>query len=1312
MKKVLLLILFSVIFPNSGWCFGSLFRELDTQNELSSRRTFASAKDKNGYIWFATRAGIDRYNGNNFYSYSLPQVDNKAMEHPKGIISSKDKKDIYVFSEKSIYHYDENIDSFVRLDKINLIKRENINVIFCDFNDDLWIGTTEHLYKYLQKDNKTTIHNLQSTNCAIFSIVDDCKKQLWVGTSNGVFNISLIGSNTHLSKSDKALSILTNKRIQSLFYDNLTASLWIGTFSNGLFIYNTKSHNISTDNNINISFPLRCITNVNKTDIWIGVDGSGIYAYNRFSYKFESKYSQDLLGDSNIKSNGIYHILNDNNSVWVSTYTAGALVYNKSSLISQYFKIDNKEPESFENKNINSILEDKKGRLWFGTNNGISRYDINNGEWRHFLQGNNKFRNVNLSLYEDNSGNIWACGYASDVIYIDTNDNINTLLLPREINKNRNKNYFYSIAQDDLGNIWLGGVIEELICYNPLNKTFKRFHIKRINQIVSYHNNTLVLATTKGVAFFNIFDSTIRYLNIKKGKSTINPIVQNVFLSKNEPNIVWIGTEGYGLFRYNLNTNTYDQYSTTNGLPSNNISSIKCDVYGRTWISTENGLVCLKYDSQQISVFYKFDGLPDNMFNPRAAVTLRNGNIIWGTPEGAFEINPTNFINKSESQFNLKLESFSLFYTPVSPLSKDSPLSKNINLTKEINLSHNQHSFSFDFINLNYFNSSKIVYSWKLDGFDNDWTNPSDVHKAIYTNIPPGKYCFRVKAMIAGDNNKFQERQVEINISNPWWNTSLSWLIYILCVISISYYLIKAYKDRIDAKNSDQKIKFFINVAHDIRTPLTLIKAPLSDIEQENLTDNGKSAIKLALNNTEKLINLVSQLLDFQKIERNSMSLHVEETNIDEYLKNSIKNFEPLLKNKQLKLQYICENKIGIGYIDQKKISVIIDNILSNAIKYTPEYGNIQVKSNIITGNLHLEIIDDGIGIPQNAQKKLFNRFYRAENAINLNETGSGIGLVLTKKMTILHKGKISLTSNEGMGTCFKISIPILKDNYSKNELIEPIYSHKDALIDDNIETSNKMLLLIVEDNTELLNYLVNSFNKQYNVIQASNGQEALEIVKRENPDFIISDVMMPLLSGIELCNQLKSQIETCHIPIILLSALSEREDMIKGLNTGADDYITKPFDISVLKSKIATIIKNRVLYRKKYLDKSAFLDSSALSNDLDKKFISKIIENIEENLINEEFSIDTLATEMAMSRTTFYKKLKSLTGQNPKDFIKDLRMKKAASLLRERKYTISEIAYLTGFPNSKYFSTTFKKYYGNTPTTFIEQENNDIISE
>ncbi len=1277
------------------------FKGISTKDGLSNRRVLMSAKDNDGYIWFATRIGIDRYNGESFVHYNLSGTTGDVAEFPKGIFHDKNKN-IHTFSDRHIYRYSAEHDKFLRIPNIRIPYHESINTVSFDPMGHLWIGTTGNLYTVSESDS--ALHSIRQKT-SVYSILFKNQKHGWAGTSKGIFHLSKREDDSYQSNRETVLSELNNKRIQTLYYDSLTQNLWIGTFNNGLYRYNESSKDLDTSNSSPHKLPIRSINAIGSDRIWVGMDGEGIYEYNRFDGKLIDEYSKEQNGYKRIPSNSIYHILENGNSVWISTYTGGVFVYNKSKLVPAFYNNTEYNRESLADNHVNCVLEDKQHRIWMGTNQGISRFDPEKKEWKHFLQDNTAPNTIILSLHQDHEGNVWAGGYSCDIVYIDRSDRIHKPNLAIGDNKQNRQQYAYAIYQDENKDIWIGGIINGLIKYSPSQEKTQRFPIKGINHILPFGKDSLLLASNQGVMVFNKKTKIYSFLQ----SDSLSPLkinIQRLCILPEHPNELWIGTEGRGVIKYDINTNQWQQYSQANGLSSNSICGLQYDQQGRLWISTENGLNCLSPKHNHIDAFYEPDGLPDNTLNFRSHCLLHNGHIVWGTPSGAFELNPDEYSWKQDKAYNLHFEEFALFNVPMSPQKENSPLQTTIDKTERITLKHNQHSFSFRFLNLGYLNAAKQLYSWYLDGFDEMWSIPTDHHHAVYTNIPPGKYIFHVKVFNGGNEENYQERTMRITILHPWWDTWMAWMVYTLLTVTIIYYLVKAYKNKLEARDSDQKIRFFINVAHDIRTPLTLIKAPLNEIEQEPLTDNAKLALTLAKRNTEKLLNMVTQLLDFQKIEREAMSLQVEETSIFAFINNLISNFEPLVHEKGIHIHTELSSEEYRGYIDQRKISIILDNLLSNSIKYTKPNGNVWIKGYVENNMLMIKVVDDGIGISDSDQKKLFRRFYRGENATNSKETGSGIGLLLTKKMALLHKGDISFSSNEGVGTTFTIKIPVSQNNYSSVELIkkDPVAEKKTVHLPDseNKSEKKKSKLLIVEDNEELRSYLAHYLSRNYQVLESANGQLALETASKETPDFIISDVMMPVLSGTDLCRQLKSNIETCHIPIILLTSLAEREDIINGLNAGADDYITKPFDLSVLQTKIAGIINNRRLYHKKFIDKSAFNEESAIINELDKKFMEKVVGYIEDKMMQEDFSIDTLSLEMAMSRSVFFKKIKSLTGQSPQELIRDIKMKKATTLLSENKYNIGEIAYLTGYPNAKYFSTTFKKYYGKTPSEYI----------
>ncbi len=1237
-------------------------------------------------MWFATRSGIDRYNGKDYTFY--PLVYEGAPTNPKGIVLSNDNG-IYAFNDKQIYSYNTNTDNFEILPGVRIENKEVISSIQFATDSTLWVTTSQSLYRL--EDNLTLRRKVYDGKC-FSTFIENNGETIWLASEQGVKRFIFNGKE-YVNNPEPILDFLDGMRINTILKDSLTDILWIGTFADGVHRINLKTGEHS--NSKVAKLPVRTISIVGKEQVWVGVDGGGIFEFDRFDNRLIRRFSNKQPLELSIPSNAIYHIFNDGEWVWVSTYTNGVLTYNLGSIVKNTYSMIRHNNNSLPDNYINVVKVDRLNRIWIGTNRGVSRFDKRTKKWTHFLQNKKTENTVILAIEESKNGDIWVGGYACEIVRIDKNDKEHII----NIAPSDSKNYIYSITEDSDGHIWFGGIINNTVCYNPENNTCKEYDITGVTKILYKSPDRMVISTSRGV--YIVQKSTGKWQSIFDKKLT----VQDIIFAPMDKNVLWIGVEGLGVLHYHLKDGLIRTYSTSDGLTSNQITALQFDKIGNLWIATEKGLNQLNRNLKDIDIFSTQDGLPSQAFTFRASDVIKNGDIIWGTMDGAFELNIDKAHQETVNKSNLRFEKFSLFNEALKPDPDKGVLKKSIDETSLIELQHNQHSFAFEFIDLENSKGTVNNYSYRLFGFDDTWSTISKNHEATYTNIPPGKYRFCIRSFDYASREHLSERCIYITIERPWWNKWYAWIMYFLSISWLIWVIAKAYTNHLDTKDSEQKINFFVNLAHDIRTPLTLVKAPLLEIkESEQLSLPSEKALNLAVNNIDKLLNMVSQLLDFQKVESDIVALKVESTELVSFLESNFENFTPLARRKQIDLSFnIAIAPLQNGFIDQNKLQLIIENLVSNAIKYTSQGGKIQIKCWIDNQKLAIEVADNGIGISPSAQKRLFNKFYRADNAINSKELGSGIGLMLTKKMVTIHKGSIAFTSTESVGTTFSVALPIEKQDYLDSEiLIDREHSQEDS----NIEAHNdgRLKLMIVEDNEELRSYLAYCLNSEYHIIECADGEQALASVSKDMPDFIISDVMMPNITGLELCQKLKSNIETCHIPIILLSSLAERENIIKGYNAGVDDYITKPFDPSVLKAKIATTINNRALYRRKYIDKSAFTDQSTIVNDMDKTFMSKVIEYIEANLINSDFSIDALALEMAMSRSVFFKKMKSLTNQSPQEFIRDIKMKRASTLLLENNYSISEIAYLTGYPNAKYFSTAFKKYYGSTPSEFASK--------
>ena len=742
-------------------------------------------------------------------------------------------------------------------------------------------------------------------------------------------------------------------------------------------------------------------------------------------------------------------------------------------------------------------------------------------------------------------------------------------------------------------------------------------------------------------------------------------------------------------------------------------------------MSTESGLTSFYPEEKKFHNWTKDMGLMPPHFNALSGVLRKNKKFIFGSSDGAVEFDKDMKLPRGYSS-KMIFSDFKLFYQTIYPDDEDSPLRTSINETKELKLKYNQNIFSLQVSSINYDYPSNILYSWRLEGFYDEWSKPGTENTIRYTNLAPGKYTLRVRTISNEDKRiVLEERSMDIVIAQPFWLTIWAMLLYAAFLCLIAIILLRILILRKQRKVSDEKIHFFINTAHDIRTPLTLIKAPLEELrEKEELSKEGISNMNTALRNVNALLRLTTNLINFERADVYSSELYISEHELNTFMNEIFNAFQQYANIKHINFTYESNFRYMNVWFDKEKMESIFKNIISNALKYTPENGNVQVFVSETSDSWSVEVRDTGIGIPANEQKKLFKLHFRGSNAINSKVTGSGIGLMLVWKLVRLHKGKINLSSIENQGSVIKITFPKDSKRFRKAHLATPSKQRQEIKVVDNVpppspeiyenaqkkENINHRRILIVEDNDELRNYLSQTLSEEYVVQVCSNGKEALTIIPEYKPELVISDIMMPEMRGDELCQAIKNNIETSHIPVILLTALNNEKDILSGLQIGADEYVVKPFNIGILKANVANLLANRALLRSKYAnldldDEEHDEDCINCSQDIDWKFIANVKKNVEDNIDNPALTVDVLCSLMGMSRTSFYNKLRALTDQAPGDYIRLIRLKRAVQLLKEDTHTITEIAEMTGFSDAKYFREVFKKHYNVSPSQYGKEK-------
>jgi len=1311
-KYILITVFFIGLFVVSN---GQQVYYLNVEDGLSSRYTHGVEQDSKGLIWFATREGIDRYDGNEFRTYKLHSTVISPTNLGFTISILCDTSDVvwaYTTSGK-IFRYNQNTDNFeIMLDLQREIEIYNndlyVHKLFFDHSNTLWIGTNAGTY--YAKFSGSELKWLYLYNDFIgHSFVESDSDFIWVGTEAGVRSLSLEDSTRKkIEAKDIIYNITKDINISTIFYDSHNKKLWIGSSDNGVsvFDFNTKKFidlSISTPD-----VPVRSIVKDNYNNIIIGFDGAGIRVIDAITLQMKDVWIKDEDNPGGISDNSVHDIYCDaEDRIWISTWFAGITIIDfkkpKLDLIKHMFNIN-----SILASQINSILKDSDGDIWFGTHSGISLLNISSRRWS-YLRDLEKSKEIYgykiMTISEDDRKRIWIGGYGNGLHCYDKKS--------REIidyTGEAGSIYIYNTYYDNNGNIWVGGIEGLLTKINMNTNRVSKYNIKNVTVIINKNHDQLWVGTSAGLYIVDIKSGKV--IPYSEFAPDLNEVSNNYIncLYQDNAGRLWIGTNGGGVNLYDSGKNHIDVFSTEDGISSNFINGIFSDDNGTIWISTDKGIGCFDPDKKSSINIGFIDNLTNFPSYRTSYAKLDSGKFIVGGLIGAVIFSP-ELIKPYTSKSKLFFNEFRLSYQRVLPGAADSILRHPIDMVSKIRLKYDQNSFSFNFSSINFERTGQLSYKWKLDGFDSEWTPFTSNKTANYTNIPTGDYTFTLRCYSQNFLVFDDERQIAISVSPPYWKTDLAFFIYFILFAGFIWMIDGLLHSRLQKKHASDKIKFFVNTAHELRTPVTLIKAPLKDLESDKgITSEGLYYLRIAQSNAEKLSQIVSQVLDFDKADSNKSQLILSSKNLTSYFNEKIDTFQLLAEDQGIRFKYNIPDSEIYALIDEDKMNKIVNNLFSNAIKYTPHNGSVELNVRGSEKEWTLEVSDTGIGIPRKERKHLFKMYYRADNAINSKKSGSGLGLMLVQNLVRLHGGKIRYTSKEDFGTTFILSFPMKAVSQRNN--ISPMLSvvNKDTGIQNHNASNSinelqvpgipksQIKILIVEDDEELRNYLVHTLGKQYHTYSSGDGQLALEMVQNKNFDFVISDVMLPGLRGDELCKRIKSNIESSHIPVILLTALSDKQNTITGLEAGADCYIPKPFDIDIVNSQISNILKNRQIISES-LQKGVSPNSDKVDiNNLDKVLMQEILNIVERELANPEFSITNLCRETALSRTLLYNKIKVHTGLSPNEFIRIVRMNKAMDLLKSGKYTIIEIAGSLGFNDSKYFSTAFKKFFGKSP--------------
>ena len=1349
---------------------------------LSHQTVTTMTQDKYGFIWIGTGYGLNRFDGVNFKIYEHELGDSTSLGDNYIFHVYEDSYgDLWVGTREGLSRYSWDTDDFttIRHDPLNpeSLSGSSISQIFEDSRGNFWVGTERTGLNLLDRKTGKATRFTHDPNDAksissntITAIFEDLQGRIWIGTRMGGLNLyeAEEGGFRHFRNNDQDSGTISSDDILFSFTSS-DGNIWIGTSYGVNLLYMEPTgevffrrflHDDSNSNTL-IHNVVPKIAEDDYGNMWLGTENGGLSIYNPQSGVF-THLLYDPVYPSGIRGNSIWFIYKDRDgTMWVCTLNGGLSKFEKTPHKFITVAPNPATTNSLSYDNVSSFLEDSDGGIWIGTDGGgVNYYDKEQKEFIVYKHNPNDPSSLGsdavVSLYEDSKGRIWVGTWEGGLnLYIPETGNFKRFLHDSKDVNSIASNTVFALMEDTQGRFWVGAYWaslelfdpdREIFTHFPLNRPYSDSHLENaIESIVEDQDGSLWIATWgEGLTRFSWDGKAIELEHFKRDDPLGNSISSNVVMSalRDSYGKLWFGTNGGGLNRYDPITREFELFTKADGLPNDDIYTILEDDFKNLWLSTNKGIS--KYD-QVTRTFKNFDvtdGLQSNQFIRSSGMKSADGTLFFGGIRGFNVFRP----EKVKENTRLPVIHVTDFYVHGERVvsAEDMPLKKAIIESNRLDLDYDQSVFEFEFVALNYTESAKNEYAFMLEGYDNDWRYVGSQRNARYTRVPPGNYKFKVKA--SNNDNLWNEAGTEIIvvIAAPWWRTWWAYSIYALLVGGFLYWARSNIVNR-ERLKSDLKVehlellkmqemdhmksRFFANISHEFRTPLSLILGPLRSIYNGTYEGDPKKQFKIMIRNGQRLLQLINQLLDLSKVESGKMSLQVMRVNIIDFLKPILASFVSHAQRQHLKYTTHFNTDDIEAYIDKDKVEKIILNILSNAFKFTPEYGKIEV---IVTGlkaskrlendSVEISVKDTGIGIPTADLDRIFDRFYQVDGSREDKRKGTGIGLSLTKELTELHGGSIEVCSEEGKGTSFTVRIPLSGDHLTNaeivdaelekelseesigviDEIIEEDYSPERSL-EVNSKIENLQTLLIIEDNDDVRNYLCDQLETNYKVLEADNGNDGFDIGKEELPDLVISDVMMPGLNGIELCKKLKSDERTCHIPVILLTAKADSTNKIEGFEAGADYYVTKPFNSNILELRIRNILKSRDLVKEHYGEnRSIELEPKNIKlTSPDELFLKRVLECVEEKMSVSDYSVEDMGRDLGMSRMQLYRKMKALTGQSANEFIRTIRLKRAAQLIEQDHLTIAEVTYEVGFNDLQYFRDCFKKQFGVNPSKY-----------
>ncbi|UCS91726.1 response regulator [Echinicola marina] len=1318
------------------------FYLLDVASGLSHNYINSIEQDSLGFIWIATLEGLNRYDGQKFTVYrkrnripkkgpadnyiqqiQLNQNNQLLLSTGAGLSIYDPKADLFELKGKNFGLIENNVNCTINTpdgntavgiywgglqiidqkkvlysffhepeDK-NSLSSNQVNALAFQGDSILWVGTFDNGLNKINYKTKS-LQRINSSKIAanINSLFTDDLGNLWIGGNRGIQVITHQGDTLNVQTAASPQNGLSDENVLCFEKDN-KGQMWVGTRNGGLNIIDPNK--LLNENQLAIQWFLprndgasvynRTVASLKLArdgNMWIGTS-TGINVVNPNGDPIQL-IQRNLSVSETISHNRIGSLASGKNgSIWIGTDGGGLDHYiPKTGQISHYEHHDT-NASSLSNNYILSILEDSKGRVWAGTyQGGLNRLVHRHGEFKQYLQGSQENGNDVRVIFEGKKGQIWV-GTNRGGLYryhppIDDFDYVRQL----------GKIDIRDITEDDLGNLWLATFGNGIIRYNYLTGEQEQFN-----------------------------------------ESTVYGFPGNIIFSiqRLDNGDILAGSRYEGLIRLDPNNKTVAVFTQDHGLSNNTINSITRGKDGKIWLGTFRGISFFDPNTNEVGNLNAFNNIQQSEFNIGAALTSDTGLIYFGGNKGINVFSPAALQQQTDN-YPLIFTELRLMNNEVNIGSADEKihLSQDIPYLHQLNLSHDQSLVSLDFVALKFPHGNDISYAYKLEPFHDQWIETSHIGTANLSNIPPGDYVLKVRAH--SNSNHFAENQMMIAIAPPFWKTWPAYLIYITILAAMVIGGMKYYADRLKLKNSllfekkqrslehelnEERARFFTGFSHELKTPLTLIMAPIEDMLLELKNTPQRKRLLLVQKNAQYLLEMINKLLEFRKSELDINKLELKNHYILSPIQQWAEEYQPLAQHRKITLETKFPQEDFVAAIDLEKLHIIVNNLLSNALKYCRPGDKVSLSLKTHADQYEITVSDNGPGIPLENQDRIFNWYYQS-GSTNPSQ-GTGIGLALTKRLVEDHQGHISLVSQAGMGCIFSVTLPLQKletdteaiedAKLNSSTMWSPRLDHQEITIPKpNLDLKEeKKVVLLIDDNPQILSYLDQLLGDNYDLLHAGDGQEGMEKALQYIPDIIISDIMMPVRNGIDLCGELKREKATTHIPVILLSAKDNVESITSGFGEGADEYLTKPFNGQILLSRIKNLLDAKIRLREYYLgelaDEHQLNEGQKTAISKEKAFLKRLESHILEQLAEQQTDVDTLSQLMGMSRTSLFRKLKALTGKNINQYVRSVKIKRAAYLIKEENLGVAQAAYEIGFNNPKYFRKLFKEEFGYLPS-------------